>query len=183
MSIRFRCLLLALTMIVLGGCAGNDPKSVTPVVGLADGTVLYEGPELSIEKARLDAGATVTVLTKKDKALEIKTQSGQQGWVQRYAICSQAEWERRKAHDQMPKQVMCIGSDGGGYFMYGGAISIGNDQFVMKPGDAYWLDESMTGKGFTLGSERVTGDPTVLWLNTEKEGVVKLPLWDSVSKP
>lgn len=182
MSIRFRCLLLALTLVTLAGCTGTDPRSVTPVVGLADGAVLYEGPELMKEKARLDAGATVTVLTKKDKAFEIKTQSGQQGWVPRYAICTQAEWERRKAENQAPKIVVCIGSDGGRTFMYGGSISIGNGGFVMKPGDAYWLDESMTGKAFTLGSERVTGDPAILWLNTEKEGVVKLPLWDSVSK-
>ena len=87
-----------------------------------------------------------------------------------------------KAHNQIPKSVISIGSDGGRSFMYGGAISIGGGQFQMKPGDAYWLDESMTGKTFTFGSTTATGDPAVLWLNTENEGVVKLPIWDSLSK-
>ena len=43
--------------------------------------------------------------------------------------------------------------------------------------DAFWLDLTMKGKEFTFGSEKVVGDPSLVFLKQESGGMLQLPIW------
>lgn len=176
---------LKVALIILfafsSGCETKDEKANVAVVGVGESANLFEDRELKKEKADLGLGGILAVLASEADVLQVRTELGKEGWLRRCWVCSLSELERRKAQDQVPKQVICVGSDGNGTYMYGGSISIGgaNNRFATKFGDAVWLDSTMKGKAFSLGSTSVTGDPSLLLLNSKKGEVVKLPIWTS----
>src|SRR4051812_28693072 len=99
--------LIAILGCLFAGCSKNqgtttsEVPSEVPVVGVAGPVELYEDSKLAKGKGKLEAGTTLTILTTEDKALQVKTQAGEEGWLRRCWVCTSSEYDRRKAQSQV----------------------------------------------------------------------------------
>jgi hypothetical protein len=110
--------------------------------------------------------------------MRVASAEGASGWVRRCCLCSAAESERRKAHQEVPLRLICIGAEEDGRtFLYGGALPIRMNRFVVEPGQAFWMDASAEGSTFTVASHPLVGDPEVLFLYKEGDSIAQLPIW------
>jgi len=173
--------MFASTILLAVGCGETPEPPPVPVVGV-EGVSLYGDEDLSEEKAPLAPGIELVIVAEKGDKLEVKTTSGEQGWVRRCCLCSRKEFDRRESEDQIPTKVVCIKSKDGQTLMYGGSLSIENGQIVMKPGDAFWMDPTMEGTEFTFGSEEGTGDPGVLLLTPESGDMIRMKIWSTPTR-
>lgn len=161
------------------GTLGNTP-SAEPAVGVKKCDV-FSGEEMTETSATLTAGAKVTVVKSLPDKVQVRTASGTNGWVRRCALCSQEEYSRRTTASEVPENLICVGSDKGGMFMYGGSVPIRMNEFVFdEPGQGIWMDASAKGKDF----RGLRGDPSILFLYRKNRSVAKLPIWqDAPTQP
>lgn len=155
--------------------APGGPAGVELVVGRAE-CPLFDDQKLDKSTHELSVGTRVLLLAERSGAAQIEAASGKRGWVRRCHLCSAAEFKRRQAADEVPKNVVCVGSDERGSFVYGGTLSIVNNAFTVMPGDAFWMDPTMKGKSFNIGAHRVIGDPSVLVLYKAGDRLARLPI-------
>jgi hypothetical protein len=162
----------------LCGLAGCSETTQAVAVMAIDGRGLAPQSDLSGDVVAVERGDSLTVLSgDADDALEVQTSDGKQGWVRRCWICSSAEFERRKATNQTPLNLICIGHEDGDTFMYDGSLSIVDGQMSAQPGDAFWMDSTMIGQTFTFGDEAFEGDPSILLLIPESGPILRLETW------
>lgn len=164
------------SVVLLFLTVGCSSKGSQPVVGMADGVSLFADEELTKDTKRLAAGMAVKIVAIHDKAVQVKTETGEEGWLAPYALCSLDEFERRKSASELPTSIICLGHEDGSTFMYGGSLTIQNNQLVIMPGQGVWMDPTMKGKEFSISNETLVGDPAVLFLVTEYRGIRRLPI-------
>ena len=148
-----------------------------PVVGVNSSAEVFEDQELRKKSMTLVEGTPLTVLSTEGELLRIRVRSGEEGWMRRFLVCTMSEYERRKAKDQVPENVLCVKLEDGKTAVYGGQVSIENGAMVVKAGDSFWTDPTTEGKTFPLGRGYVTGDPSVLFFMPKNGTAVSLPIW------
>lgn len=159
----------------------TGPQEIIPALsfGLVVGFTkcdVFSDPQLERRDSMLQAGIRVEVLRELSNAAEVRTPSGGTGWLRKCYLCSAKEFGRRKAADEVPQNLICVGFDAGGSFLYGGSLSIANNQFVVQPGDAFWMDPTMKGKTFEIAGQKINGNPEVLVLYNAHKKLVLLPI-------
>ncbi len=172
-------ILLAKQRFAIAGLESAQAKLAdTPVVGVGQSASLCADPELKNSAHVVAAGTVLSIVAERDHVLHVKAGPDQEGWIERYRVCSQREFNRRTRKREVPKRSVHIGRNGNGSFFYGGGLSIQNDQLVMAAGDSFWLDESMKGKEFRFAGKNTAGEPDVLLLTPEKgDAMIRLPVW------
>jgi hypothetical protein len=164
-------------MFLLGQMGCSESTQAAAVMAV-DGRGLAPLQDLSGDFVPVARGAPLTVLSSEaGDALEVRSADGKQGWVRRCWICSSAEFERRKATNQTPLNLICIGHENGETFMYDGSLSIVDGQMSAQPGDAFWMDSTMIGQTFSFGDESFEGDPGILLLIPENGPILRLETW------
>lgn len=167
-------LIALIAPLLLAGCKPkNTPNAAVVGVNKAE---LYPDEKLAGAGSDIPAGTALTVTAVRGKALQATTADGKAGWVRRFVACTPEEFKRRKAAGEVPETFICLGSDKGGMFVYGGGMSISNGEMVASNMQAFWLDDSMRGKTFTVASNELVGDPDVLYLLKDSE-IKKLAIW------
>lgn len=162
--------LLVASMPLVFGCSSR------PVVGV-NNVSLYVDRSLTQEKRPLESGIQVTLVSEQDNLLQVRTQDGVTGWVRKCWMCSLSEMRRREASNEVPENVACIGAEGEKRFLYGGRVRIQNNRPTVGAGDAFWLDTTMKGKEYSIGTKSIIGDPSVLVLYKSSGTLVQLPIW------
>jgi len=161
-------------------------KNKKAVVGVSD-AILYSNQELNKIEAILKKGDKLTIQSNFDDCLYVKCQNGKTGWIRCFVICSQKEYKRRIAHNEIPSSVTCVGSEDGKLFLYGGVITIGHNRPVVEPGQAFWMDPTAQNVPFTIDQKTVKGNPSVLYLYKKRNHVVELRIYkksfDTVKVP
>jgi len=145
------------------------------VVGVAR-CKLFASSAMTDPAGELDAGTEVSIVGLHGDLLQVRTAAAQTGWLRMCCLCSAAELARRQRDNQVPRNLACVGYDKGGSFLYGGSLSIVNNQFVAQEGDAFWLDPTMKGKAFTIIGHEVVGDPHILLLCCPGDKLARLPI-------
>jgi hypothetical protein len=164
--------------LLMGLCGCSKRNATQPVVCLPYCTV-YLDSKFKLDSRDLSAGTEVTVLNVAGDNVQIKY-SGGSGWVKRYALCSRAEYHRRKQADELPESITTIVYRGGNFYMTGGSMigrmAVVNGQLTETPGQGIWMDESTDGHPFSFGStEYFQGDN--LYFIAKANQVVYLPVW------
>ena len=179
-------MLLFCGVVVSAGCTNPGPEALTEpkrevpdhssvaVVGVKGPVRLASDEASAGAEGTLEEGTQVSVVEVMDLSLRIRTASGQLGTVPRHLMCSQPEYERRRTGGLVPQNVICIANGG---VLYGGSLSIQNGRPTALPGDAFWLDTTMQGQEFTIGSQKVVGDPAVLLLMMEGGKLERLQVY------
>jgi hypothetical protein len=175
MKTKLSSIIFALLVAATSSCTKSEKSAVLGYSGSAN---LYEDSKLGKELSLLELGAEVAVLSAQDDDIvNVKTAKGQQGWLRRCWLCSPTELNRRKAADEVPKNICCIKAEGERKLLYGGALSIQDGAPAVMEGDAFWLDPMMKGKEFSIGGTKIIGDPSVLVLYKGHDKMVTLKIW------
>ena len=163
----------------------SDPTVLqTAAIGVAGPVALWSDPALQEHvKVQLNSGARLTVMpTSQARVVRAVTKRGDEGYLPRYAVCSIPEYERRKAQNEIPKQVYCIVAEGN----QGAVLPLGATQTdpnvdrrrpLFAAGDGVWLDESMRGREYYIGAESVHGDPAIMFLVLPTGKLARLDVW------
>lgn len=153
-------------------------------IGIVGPVALWEDPALQERvKGQLSTGARITVTpTSRGRVVRALTKKGEEGYLPRYAVCSIGEYERRKAQNEIPKQVFCIVAEGsqGAVLPLGappGEAGAERKRPLFAAGDGIWLDESMRGREYYIGAESVHGDPAVMFLVLPTGKLARLDVW------
>jgi hypothetical protein len=167
----------------LGANTTNEDSSEL-VVGIKQWP-LFKDDTLVKQKTNLPGGTRITVIRapKNRMEIEVKTTSGDMGFIQRFAICTQVEFNRRKVQGEIPNSIAKILYTNGNFAIAPIGdyvdISIGNDTPRTQPGQAYWIDDSIQGKPFYISSQEVYSNH--LYLVKADNSVVELPIWDGTT--
>jgi hypothetical protein len=163
---------------------GEVDEQQMAVVGIVGPVALWEDPGLQERvKCQLSSGARVTVTpTSRARVVRAVTRRGDEGYLPRCALCSASEYERRRAQNEIPKQVYCIVAEGNRGAVLplgvtGEATSVDRRRPLFAAGDGIWLDESMRGKEYYIGAEPVHGDPAIMFLMLPTGKLTRLEVW------
>ena len=151
--------------VVLGTC----------VVGLKEAN-FFADEEMSKPPTTLPAGTALTVWEARPEVLKVTTPDGKAGWVRCFMVCSPEELQRRKTAGELPESSVCVGAHGDSIFLHDGAMSVENGKPVVSNLEAFWMDPSAKGKTLTIDSNKLLGDPDVLYLLKGKK-IRKLTFW------
>ncbi len=151
--------------------------TVRPVIAYSGAENLFEDSKLSKSVATLVLGTELVILKTENDLLNVRTSAGQQGWTRRCWICSLAEFKRRNSNDETPKNLVCVQSEGGKKFLYGGTLSIQNNRPAVRVGDAFWLDQTMKGLDYSIAGVTIVGDPSILFLWKGEGKIATLSIW------
>lgn len=166
-------MLLALALMgFLSGCGQSEAKH--PVIGIAECRIFADAESKS-NSTSLPAGTGVKVLSVSGETVQIEYSNGS-GWVDRYALCSQEEYERREQAEEIPERVVTIVYGDGRFYLMGGTISIGNNRPTASPGQGFWMDSSTEGHPFSIASVECWRGDHLHFINKESK-VVQLPVW------
>lgn len=150
------------------------------VVGI-ESWPLFQDDALHKEKANLPGGTEVSVVRSSNDGIDVqvRTAGGESGFVHRFALCAPSEFQRRKAHGEIPHSIVKVVYENGGFCVTPVTgyvdISIGGGAPRVQAGQAYWIDNSTQGKTFHIASTEVQANH--LYLVRADGSVTELPIW------
>ncbi len=200
MRLKWAMAALAVVVVTLAGVlvwrkpATMAPATMAVVVGVEDARLFLDLGAAEVGKTDLSdralaVGTEVSVTGVVHDSLHVKTESGEQGWLARGAVCSPHELERRQSRNEVPDNLFRMHRSDSGVFTtsVGGAdfrgMPVGPGTATVKgiaeiyTGAAVYLDDSMKGETAVFMGTEIMGDPSVIWLLVGQERAVPLPVW------
>jgi hypothetical protein len=172
---------IGLVGLLVGSLGANPAKAGSSelVVGVEQWP-LYQDDTLRKEKANLPGGTQVAVVgTPGDRIeVEVRAASGASGFIHRFALCTPAEFQRRKAEGEIPRSIAKFVHENGRFYVTPITgyvdISIGHDRPQAQAGQAYWMDDSTQGKPYYIVSKQVYANH--LYLVKADGSLAELPI-------
>ena len=154
------------------------PKNDKAIVGITECNLYGSETVTHADQiGTLVAGTVVTVEARGTSVVRVATGVGTKGWVQCCCLCTPSEFNRRTKTAEVPLRLVCVHADVKGELRVSGELAIKNNQFVCEGGQGIWMDESAKGKTFNVGSQKLVGDPAVLFLYKDNKEIARLPIW------
>ena len=164
--------------------ADPHPDEQTWVTGVG-ACVLYESAVMRRAVAVLPVGTSLSLARGRGSVLFVETPSGQQGWVPRHEVCTQAELDRRRQEDEVPDYTVQVsGSDNGVLRMTAKGKRLTKAQTdAIPPHTGIWVSPTARGRKIHLGNDLLALAPGVLHLYVDPNDIRELTVCPPLTSP